>query len=273
MAEPKNIKLYNSVKKLADKKFESKTGIYKSSWIVREYKKRGGTYKGSKPKNSGLKRWYKEGWIDLNRPIKNSRGKVVGYKPCGRTSSSTLKYPLCRPSTVISSKTPRTYKELSKKRIQKAKKDKSKIKSHGNIKFGGSPQYHGKKSSVMVSVPSQVKQTALYAFKLRKLGFQGGLETGWKRAKQLGTKDSISIQDIKYMRAWFTRHIITSYPSYKEWKEAGRPKTKEWHTKRGIIAWLIWGGSAAFRWINSERMTSKLNRYFGKEYKSIAKII
>ena len=40
MPEPINKSLYDKVKKLADKKFNSKTGIYKSSWIVKEYKKR-----------------------------------------------------------------------------------------------------------------------------------------------------------------------------------------------------------------------------------------
>ena len=71
--------LYNKVKRMADKKFESKTGIYKSSWIVKEYKRLGGKYKGKKPsvKSPGLKRWYKEKWVDLNRPIRNSKGKIV----------------------------------------------------------------------------------------------------------------------------------------------------------------------------------------------------
>ena len=42
--EPKDISLYKYVKSLADKKFESPTSIYKSSWIIREYKKRGGGF-------------------------------------------------------------------------------------------------------------------------------------------------------------------------------------------------------------------------------------
>lgn len=271
MSEPVNKRLYSHVKRLADKKFQSKTGVYKSSWIVREYKKRGGKFKGSKPKNSDLKRWYKEGWVDLNRPIKNSSGKTIGYKSCGRNSASSGKYPLCRPKTRVSSKTPRTYKEISTRSISKAKRDKSKVKGSSNIKFGGKAQYYGKRSSVMVKVPENVRKTALYAFKLRKLGFQGGIETGWKRAKQLGTKDSISIQDIKYMRAWFARHIYTSYPAYKKWKNAGRPKTSEWHNKRGIIAWLIWGGSAAFNWVNSNKTINLLNKHFNKAYKKISK--
>jgi hypothetical protein len=33
----------------------------------------GGLFIGSK-KSSALKRWFKEKWIDLNRPIKNSKG-------------------------------------------------------------------------------------------------------------------------------------------------------------------------------------------------------
>jgi hypothetical protein len=73
---PTNKTLYEKVKKEASRKFKSPTGVYRSSWIVREYKKRGGRYKGSRPKSSGLKRWYKEKWVDLKRPIKTSSGKI-----------------------------------------------------------------------------------------------------------------------------------------------------------------------------------------------------
>ena len=133
MAVPINKDLYDKVKKEANKKFKSPSGIYRSSWIVREYKKRGGKYKGTKPTNKGLKRWYKEDWVDLNRPIYKNK-KIVGYKPCGRKSTSK-KYPLCRPSKRISKKTPKTYKELSKGSIKSAKRAKSKIQHKGNIKF------------------------------------------------------------------------------------------------------------------------------------------
>lgn len=106
MPKPINKTLYNHVKNLASKKFKSLTGIYRSSWIVREYKKRGGKYSGSKTKSSGLKRWYKEGWIDLNRPIRNSKNKIIGYHKCGRKSSKVNgPYPLCRPSRKITNKT------------------------------------------------------------------------------------------------------------------------------------------------------------------------
>jgi len=369
MSEPVDKSLYSRVKSRANKKFSSKTGIYKSSWIVKEYKRLGGKYRGKKPsvKSPGLKRWYKEKWVDLNRPIKNSSGKVIGYKSCGRSSIKTKRYPLCRPSKRVTSGTPRTFKEISKSKIRRAKREKSRVRGSKNIKFGGGekrkspaesvnefkkkrgdykceecdyttddnidlyrhnlsehggidmekaselfaktfsgkeyewlfkdkgmscngkcgqtggcgglvclapllllgggPQYYGKRSSVMIKVPENVKRTVLYSFKLKRLEFKGGVETGWKRAKQLATRDSISIQDLKYMRAWFARHIITSYPTYKKWRLAGRPKDSSWHNKRGIIAWLIWGGDAAFRWVNSSKNINLLNKHYNKSYK------
>ena len=137
MSEPVDKSLYSRVKSRANKKFSSKTGIYKSSWIVKEYKRLGGKYRGKKPsvKSPGLKRWYKEKWVDLNRPIKNSSGKVIGYKSCGRSSIKTKRYPLCRPSKRVTSGTPRTFKEISKSKIRRAKREKSRVRGSKNIKF------------------------------------------------------------------------------------------------------------------------------------------
>ena len=41
---PKNKALYSRVKSEAKKKFDTFPSAYASAWIVREYKKRGGTY-------------------------------------------------------------------------------------------------------------------------------------------------------------------------------------------------------------------------------------
>ena len=137
-ATPKDQILYKKVKAIADKKFATRTSIYKSSWIVQEYKRLGGSFLGNKPKQTGLKRWYREKWVDLNRPIKNSSGQVIGYKQCGReyVKDSKEKYPLCRPTFRITSKTPRTYSEITSESIRKAKKLKAKVKGSANIKFG-----------------------------------------------------------------------------------------------------------------------------------------
>ena len=275
-------KLHKLVKSLADEKFQSKTGIYKSSWIVAEYKRRGGKFQGSKSKNSDLKKWYKEKWVDLNRPIK-FKGDIIGYEPCGRINVKKVsKYPLCRPTVKVSKQTPRLLSDISKKSIQKAKKIKEVYKGSKNIKFGlGSsvnmpflmtgmgPQFYGKRSSIMVPVPTSVKKVAEYSFELKKLGFQGGIETGWKRAEQLATKESIPIEDLRYIRNWFSRHIYTSFPSYDAWIKAGKPKTDEWKTKHGIIAVLIWGGEPALKWVNSKKVLKMLNEHYNKDYKSI----
>ena len=140
MPVPKNKVLYAKVKRMANEKFDTPSSIYRSSWIVKKYKSLGGTYAAkTKPKKTGLARWFKEEWVDLKRPIKTkakkSTKKVQKYMPCGRPSAkmSKLKYPLCRPSIRVTKKTPRTYNEISKKSLVKAKKQKKSMK---RIKFG-----------------------------------------------------------------------------------------------------------------------------------------
>ncbi len=137
-AEPTNMLLYNNVKEEADSKFKSKTGIYKSSWIVREYKKRGGTYSGQRSAQSGLLRWYREQWVDLNRPILKN-GKVTGYESCGRPSTTKITssglYPLCRPLKKITKNTPVTVKQLSEPEIRKANTLKQQLTVKGSVRF------------------------------------------------------------------------------------------------------------------------------------------
>jgi hypothetical protein len=131
MPNPLDLKLYKKVKLDSNKKFDENTSAYKSMWITREYKKRGGLYSGKKKNTSGLTRWLKEEWVDLKRPKKNSKGKITGYYKCAR-KSKTQSHPLCRPSKRISKNTPKTYKEISKHIIKKALKKK---KSGKRISF------------------------------------------------------------------------------------------------------------------------------------------
>lgn len=128
-------------------------------------------------------------------------------------------------------------------------------------------QFHGKSHRIMIRVPSDVKNETKEAYKLRNLGFKGGLETGWKRAKQLTTQSSISIEDLRFMRNWYARHVYTSYPNFRKWKQLGKPKDKKWHNKRSIISWIIWGGDSGRRFVNNN--TALLNEYYKKNYKRI----
>jgi hypothetical protein len=104
-----NQELYNKVKQEADEHYK-KSSAYKSGWIVREYKKRGGTYKDdNKPKN--LKRWFKEMWRDIGDE----------------------KYPVYRPTKRISKDTPLTASEIDPIQAQEQIKLKQKIKGKKNL--------------------------------------------------------------------------------------------------------------------------------------------
>jgi hypothetical protein len=132
MPIPVNKELYDQVKRMANEVFDSKSGIYRSVWIVRKYKELGGKYKpDKKPKQSGILRWLKEAWIDLNQPKKNG-----GYERCGKPNTINPNlYPLCRPSVRVSPKTPKRYQDISEDRIKEVNKLKQRYKWHKNINF------------------------------------------------------------------------------------------------------------------------------------------
>ena len=116
--EPVDKKLYDKVKK----KYQDtmKNSAYRSGLIVKEYKreyskKHGDSkpYYGSKSNNRGLGRWFKEDW-------RNESGKT-GYDKNNR---------LYRPTKKVTKDTPKTWKELSKKDVSKAK---TKKKTTGRV--------------------------------------------------------------------------------------------------------------------------------------------
>lgn len=139
MPTPVNTTLYNQVKELADKKFLAPTSIYKSAWIVAEYKRRGGIYKED-GRRKGLTQWFKEKWVDLERPKTDAKGKVIGYEECGRAKASTKgTYPLCRPSKRVNKQTPATVEEVQKgkemKPLKQVEKEKQTVKHKGRVIF------------------------------------------------------------------------------------------------------------------------------------------
>lgn len=138
MAKPKNKDLYNRVKAQAKKKFRGDwPSAYGSAWLVREYKKRGGSYKDGgisrcdcnscnkcakrkvleKYAEGGLKRWFKEKWT---KPSGEACGSDKGKEDAK-----------CRPSKKVSSKTPVTWGEMSKSQRKKAITDKNKATKKG----------------------------------------------------------------------------------------------------------------------------------------------
>lgn len=111
MSQPTDKKLYEKVKKQIYKKYPTHSA-YRSGLLVKEYKKQHKSkYPTKQPytkkSTNGLTRWFKEEW-------RNQRGEV-GYKKKGD---------IYRPTKRVSTKTPTTFNELSKKRIKTAIKKK-----------------------------------------------------------------------------------------------------------------------------------------------------
>ena len=117
MPLPNDKKLYNKTKQYIYKKYP-KHSAYRSGLLVQEYKKRFSKkygkkrdpYKGKKTEKRGLGRWFREKWV-------NQRGEI-GYR---------YKSDVYRPSRRVTKKTPKTYKELSKQQIKKARSKKYRI--------------------------------------------------------------------------------------------------------------------------------------------------
>ena len=65
-----------------------------------------------------LDRWFKEKWVDVKTGKKCGRGKNEKGRP----------YPACRPSKRISSKTPKTTKEMTSRETRKFKASKTSSK-------------------------------------------------------------------------------------------------------------------------------------------------
>ena len=67
-------------------------------------------------KGSDLKRWFKEDWVD-----------VKTGKPCGRKKGESRGTPYCRPSKRVSSKTPKTSKEMTATEKRSKIREKNKL--------------------------------------------------------------------------------------------------------------------------------------------------
>lgn len=109
MPIPMNTRLYEKVKKMANKTYK-KPSAYKSGYIVKTYKKLGGLYQEDN-KTRNLKRWFQEKWTD------------VGHK----------KYPVYRPTLRINKKTPKIVSELDNHHLKKQISLKQRIKGNKNL--------------------------------------------------------------------------------------------------------------------------------------------
>ena len=110
---PKDKKLYEKVKKMADEIYK-KPSAYKSGYIIKTYKSLGGEFiDDNQPKE--LKRWYSEKWKNIDP---------------NKTKSS---YPVYRPTIRVNKQTPLTVSEIDPKQLKEQIKLKQIIKGKSNL--------------------------------------------------------------------------------------------------------------------------------------------
>jgi hypothetical protein len=89
--------------------------------------------------------------------------------------------------------------------------------------------------------PVEVAAVAKRGIANREKYGRGGTAVGARRASQLANRDVVSIDTIKRMVAYFTRHAVdleapAAKPGHPDYPSAGR------------IAWDLWGGAPGRAW-------------------------
>jgi len=120
-----------------------------------------------------------------------------------------------------------------------------------------------------MKIPKSVAAAAARGLKLRRSGYKGGTRTGWMRGRQLVTRSMIDTRSLADMRTWFARHGPdasnggTSYNGYLKWKRDGMPMhgTNKL-AYRGAVAWLLWGGDAAYTWLKTAAVRTAMKAAF-----------
>ena len=105
MSRPLDQRLYDEVVRDVRRRVSSWPSAYASGQVVREYKRRGGRYEGSRRRDASLSRWFKEDWRNVCE-----RDSSGSYPTC---DAGSRRMPYCRPTVRVSKRTPRTVDEMS----------------------------------------------------------------------------------------------------------------------------------------------------------------
>jgi hypothetical protein len=92
-----------------------------------------------------------------------------------------------------------------------------------------------------LAAPADVAAVARRGLEARERYGRGGTLVGARRARQLAGREVVSIDTIKRMVAYFTRHAVdleapAAKPGHPDYPSAGR------------IAWDLWGGAPGRAW-------------------------
>lgn len=112
-----------------------------------------------------------------------------------------------------------------------------------------------------MNIPFDARASAERALAWRQKGYKGGTSTGWKRARQLASKDTVSVQTLIQMRHWFARHGPdaknggTSYQGFVKFLKTGT-------VTRGAVAWELWGGDGAYTWLKNANVRKAMHNAY-----------
>ena len=114
--------------------------------------------------------------------------------------------------------------------------------------------------------PKAVRSAAQRAIEWIGEGFagQGFTATGRVRAGQLARGEAVSIQTLKRMKSFFSRHEVDK-------RAKGFNRGEEGFPSAGRVAWDAWGGDAGFAWAESmvERYENQVKKHEGHEDQSV----
>lgn len=134
---------------------------------------------------------------------------------------------------------------------------KKKAQEQMSALYANVPEARGEKmtkSESSYKPTSGMKSAAAKAIKFKEDGKANGAGTsvGWNRAHQLVNGESLSLDTVKRMFSFFSRHEVDK--KGKNWGSQSDPSN-------GYIMWLAWGGDAGFSWsraiCNREKKISK----------------
>lgn len=106
--------------------------------------------------------------------------------------------------------------------------------------------------------PADVAEVARRGLEARERYGRGGTLVGARRARQLAERKVVSIETIKRMVAYFTRHAVdleapAARPGHPDYPSAGR------------IAWDLWGGAPGRAWARRQlTVWERVQRMEGK---------
>lgn len=235
---PADTALYSSVVAEARRKFDVWPSVYASSWVVREYKKRGGRYVNPV---EGLDKWYAEKWVDLGRSI-DSKGHVKTWVQCGRPSASQGKYPKCVPLAKAEKMTPsQRLSAVRRKRLAESSTPKKKGRKPVMVKtLKDNPErkklyIYGNQASRKVAARALERRKNLPKSKRGGLdpmqAHEEGIGSGVLRARDIAAGKRVNAYQVK---AFFDRHR----GNYLKAKAEG----KRWEDSKILQAWDLWGG-------------------------------